>query len=487
MADAAYNDVDIFELGELPEIPVTESATAVTATTALLHGTLKPAGRKIRYHFGYGFGASCSEGFKTAAREGEGSVSEEVTGLEPDTSYKFCFVAENAYGHSAGSEESFMTPPAVEGVSGCAANGVTDESATLQASLEPKGSKVEYWFEYGKSESYGSKANVDESESAEAVAAKEPVSGLEPNQTYDCRLTAGRKIEGQPYTTNGENGTFRTQAIPPVVEAQPAGFVGTTTATLVAKVGPEHSATQVHFQYGKTEAYGQSTPEEAAGSGLGDTVVGQRIEGLEAGVTYHFRVVAVNEQGMVEYGPDGVFTTSTGVGDAPVASTGPANGVTQTSATLSGTVDPEGYATSYVFEVGTSTGYGTDISGTLPGAGAEPQGVTLALENLAPDTTYHYRLSATNANGTGEGQDETFTTPGNTYSLTLPLTPPLIATPAIAFPTETGTTSKPATKTPTRAQRLAKAQRQCRKDKSKRKQAGCERRAHKRYGPVKKK
>jgi hypothetical protein len=65
-----------------------------------------------------------------------------------------------------------------------------------------------------------------------------------------------------------------------------------------------------------------------------------------------------------------------------------------------------------------------------------------------------------------------------------PATPPLLAIPAIAFPTEI--TSLRGTKALTRAQKLVKALKVCRKEKSKGKRAGCERLARKRYGAVKK-
>ena len=70
--------------------------------------------------------------------------------------------------------------------------------------------------------------------------------------------------------------------------------------------------------------------------------------------------------------------------------------------------------------------------------------------------------------------------------LTAPAAPPLIATPAIAFPTETGTTTTTTTKALTRAQKLAAALKACKK-KPKSKRASCQKQARQRYGPVKQK
>ncbi len=117
----------------------------------------------------------------------------------------------------------------------------------------------------------------------------------------------------------------------------------------------------------------------------------------------------------------------------------------------------------------------------MEGTGTEPQEVTLALANLAPLTTYHYRLSATNANGTSQGQSVEFTTPGTSYSLTLPPAPSLLSVPAIAFPPEAGA----GTGTPkgfTNAQKLANALKSCEAKKTRRKRASCKASAHRRYG-----
>ena len=92
--------------------------------------------------------------------------------------------------------------------------------------------------------------------------------------------------------------------------------------------------------------------------------------------------------------------------------------------------------------------------------------ITVAVQDLAPGTTYHYRLSASNAAGTSYGQDTTFTTAGVLSPIAQPLTPPLLATPDIAFPEETGTAAKPKPKALTRAQKFARALKACNKDKN---------------------
>jgi hypothetical protein len=86
--------------------------------------------------------------------------------------------------------------------------------------------------------------------------------------------------------------------------------------------------------------------------------------------------------------------------------TGAAEAVTHSSATLTGTVDPDGQARDYRFEFGTTTAYGLQTIERTTGAGDEPEAVTAELAGLAPATTYHFRLVADN----GAGADGTFRT-----------------------------------------------------------------------------
>jgi hypothetical protein len=97
--------------------------------------------------------------------------------------------------------------------------------------------------------------------------------------------------------------------------------------------------------------------------------------------------------------------------------------VTQTSATLLGTVNPEGVATSYVFQYGTTTAYGSQTPSANAGAGTKSVTVRAPIAALTPDKTYHYRLVATSANGTTIGHDVAFKTVAAPRGVTLAASP----------------------------------------------------------------
>ena len=102
----------------------------------------------------------------------------------------------------------------------------------------------------------------------------------------------------------------------------------------------------------------------------------------------------------------------------PDVTTEAASSMKARSATLNGTVNPdEAGAATCRFEWGTSTAFGKIAPCEPEGVanGDSPVAVHAALSALPPDTTYYYRLQASNANGTNPGeafQDQEFTTPG---------------------------------------------------------------------------
>jgi hypothetical protein len=103
---------------------------------------------------------------------------------------------------------------------------------------------------------------------------------------------------------------------------------------------------------------------------------------------------------------------------APAATTTAATNVTSTSATLNGTVTAKGAPTTYHFQYGTSTAYGSVTPNQTQAAvnGNNAQPASASVTGLSPNTTYHFRIVATNSAGTVNGADLTFKTaaPGGT-------------------------------------------------------------------------
>ena len=210
---------------------------------------------------------------------------------------------------------------------------------------------------------------------------------------------------------------------PPLVFSESATNLSDTGATLNTTIVPFGLDTTCEFQYVddasfQGSGYSSATTVPCVPADLGSSFTFQNasatITGLTQGTTYHFRAVATNADGTVN-GADKTFQTT---GPAIVV-TQPATNVIDVEATLNATVNPFGLDTTCVFQVVDdadfqATGYTTATSVPCSpadvGSGFTPQPVSADVPGLTPATTYHFRAVAMSADGTVNGNDQTFTT-----------------------------------------------------------------------------
>jgi sugar lactone lactonase YvrE len=196
----------------------------------------------------------------------------------------------------------------------------------------------------------------------------------------------------------------------PTVTAPSASEVSNTVEMLGGTVEPEGEAiTECRFEYGLVKAepghYEHSVackqkPEDITGTSV---PVSAKVEGLTPGATYHYRLDVSNKNGTGN-SPDATFTLFPVVGGESFS------GVGSSSAVLHAAVEPGGVPTSYFFDYGTSTQYGSRTPSESAGASSDTVAVSAPLEGLSPDTTYHFRVVATSADGTERGADASFST-----------------------------------------------------------------------------
>lgn len=96
----------------------------------------------------------------------------------------------------------------------------------------------------------------------------------------------------------------------------------------------------------------------------------------------------------------------------PKVKTGKATGVTATSATLTGTVNPNGSATTCSFQYGRTMVYGSATPTQHVGSGSKTVNVSAPVTGLTPSTTYHFQLVCKNLGGQARGGDGKFKTAG---------------------------------------------------------------------------
>jgi len=209
-------------------------------------------------------------------------------------------------------------------------------------------------------------------------------------------------------------------AAPPTMVTGAATAIALTGVTLNGTANPNGFATAGKFEYGLTPDYAapSTTPAQGLGSGTAPTAIGGgAITGLTCNTLYHFRAVGTNAAATVN-GGDATFTTAA---CPPTVVTGTAGAIGLTSATLNGTANPNGTATTGNFEYGTTIGYGSTTPTQNLGSGSL---VALigggALTNLTCSTLYHFRAVAANVAAGVSGLDATLTTAA--------CQPPVIAT-----------------------------------------------------------
>ncbi len=95
----------------------------------------------------------------------------------------------------------------------------------------------------------------------------------------------------------------------------------------------------------------------------------------------------------------------------PTATTGATTGLSPDAATVHGTLNPNSLVTTWYFQFGKSKSYGARTPAQDAGSGKKAVKVSYGLTGLAANTTYHYRLVATNSAGSATGADRTFKTP----------------------------------------------------------------------------
>jgi hypothetical protein len=224
------------------------------------------------------------------------------------------------------------------------------------------------------------------------------------------------------YATTYEEGVsgngvlvFGPEVIEPTLRATAASNVTGTKATLNGSVNPEGlEVTECFFEYGETTAYASTAPCEGSIATNDEAQpVSASITGLTPnGATYHYRLVATNENGTEKSADKTLATADTVVTEA-------ASGVTSNSATLNGYVRPEGLQYSgcaFEYKLTTEVAYGEASCGPTA-TEIEPDfsahAVAATLSKLRPNSAYQYRLRATNTEGVKYGQVLSLTTTGS--------------------------------------------------------------------------
>lgn len=304
-AAAGANSISLFAPGE--PLPVVKDQPFATADIGHEEATVRAeieragggpiTGCKVEYGTtrAYGQTAPCvPDPAGTNFTAATTAVTAHLTGLTTGAEYHFAFVATNAGGSGVGTDQPF-TPAAVLDLETNPASEITDHSAQLDGELDPSGEATTYFYEYGL-----------EGELTASTEESQPISGngVTPVPVEVPNLASGKEYEFRLVAKNSR-GTTRGRlksffvAGPPRLSGVHAAQVRSTESDLEGRIDPAGYPTTYEFEYGRTTNYGSIAPAVPGEAGTGNEVVpiSTHLSGLEAGRTYHFRLVATNRWG----------------------------------------------------------------------------------------------------------------------------------------------------------------------------------------------
>ena len=295
----------------------------------------------------------------------------------------------------------------------------TETTSVLIGTVNPNGALTSYWYEYGTRESLGSKTAKQLLGSGYTVLpATAYVTQLTADTTYHFRLVAENtygKVEGATYTFQTTRGVPPPVGSAPTVKSLAANKIERTAATLNGEVTPNKAATQYWFEYGRSTNLGNTIALAPAGDGITKVLESVSLTNLDPVTTYYFRINAQNQFGTVNgailnfktLGPEATRAI-------PALITRNATAVGSSTATLRGTVDPNGDSTQYWFEYSTDSLFAEASLRTTDkfsaGNGGSPDLYSKVISGLTTKTTYFYRIVAQNSFGTARGSSASFRT-----------------------------------------------------------------------------
>ena len=435
-----------FAPGALATAPsaITSDAVSITSSSATFRGSVDPNGLTTVFWFEYGIGSFTHQTSSSSAGAGSdfSSFSSPVSGLSPSTTYIFRIVASNSAGINRGNTQTFTT-----------LSVVAQQPATtfrVQLSASPRD------INQGESATLSWESSMATGCTI-ATSVGTGLGAVEPNgarivrpatttrYTLSCRHIDGSAniINSEAIVTVASQPTTIASALvlPSSITNSPT-HISASSASFHGSVNPNGLFTTYWFEYGIGNFVNQ-TSSFSAGSGASFISGTYIASGLSSNTTYSFRIVASNSAG-IQRGNTQTFTTlsvaavtppppSAPTPVLPSAVTSDAINITSSSVTFRGSVDPNSFTTTYWFEYGIGN-FTHQTSSSSAGSGTHFVSVVDSVSGLSPNTTYSFRIVASNSAGIQRGNTQTFTTLSVAAVTPPPPPPPSAPTPVRRAP-----------------------------------------------------
>jgi hypothetical protein len=332
----------------------TLAPTEVGPTEATLKGEVDSYGAEIescKFEYGssqsYGSSVPCAN--VPQPSDEQSLVAQKVANWTPEGGFHARLVVTTWAGTTYGEDVKVQLAHAITVVTG-PPESTTNKSATVTGSVNPNSTSIiQCRFLYapeGSTEVHGVPCVQQVGTATSPVTVTGVLKGLKAGVKYEYWLQALNSAG-----LNGEGAHRTVMAKPtgkPAVIATAATEVTAEGATVNGTINPRGWDVQpsgCNFLVSQRTAAPKSVPcgLTAPLTGTSVVAVSAHVTGLQGGVLYKFRL-QVTTASATKASKRRSFTTPAGIGPpSPVVVTGPAEGVNPTSATVTATVNPEGF------------------------------------------------------------------------------------------------------------------------------------------------
>jgi hypothetical protein len=241
------------------------------------------------------------------------------------------------------------------------------------------------------------------------------VSGLSTNTLYYWRVNASSSTATSSYSNTWSFTTITTGTLSaPTLSSPTDGSTGVSTSPTLSW-NTVSGASTYSLQVSTNTGFSPLVVDQ---SNIAGTFYA--VSGLSASTLYYWRVNASSATVTSAYGGPWSFTTKSASLTLPTATTSGASAFATSSATVSGSVNPNGSTCTAWFDWGTNSALSsyTSTASQSIGSGSSDVTVSANLSGLTSNTRYYYRVAGQNGAGTQKGSISNF--------LTLPDAPTLI-------------------------------------------------------------
>jgi len=369
----------------VPVIASVPTASSLGQTSATLNGSVTSNGGASISELGFAYGLTTAYGATTTGVTvvQSGAFSKAISGLTCGNTYHFRAYAINSEGLVYSSDASFQTTacPGMPTITSLSSSVTGMTTATVSANVTSDGgsSITSRGFEYGTSGTYTATSTYSNGTGAYSV----DLTGLSCGITYTYRAYAGNAVG----MTRTSGSTFTTSACPtaPSTPSAPSATPGNTSVALTWSAPANGGSAITGYDIG------YRTGSNAWATSTVGAVLTTTISGLVNGTVYDFRVSAVNAIGSSS--PSSVTQATPRTIPSAPATISAQYGNAQVTVTWSAAVNGGSAPTAY--NIGYRTGANAWATTTV---GSTTSGVVSSLNN---GTSYDFRVSATNAAGTG--------------------------------------------------------------------------------------